>query len=144
LRQAFNVTKDGWASRVVCFVVCFTFLAGCAGEKAPTRYRVSGEVKFDGQPVPYGEILFTPDSGKGNSGPQGIATIQDGHYDTSGSRAPGVAGGPTVVRVTALQDASGKLICEYVLSLDLPKAASTQNIKIPVSAAKKKGAGPEI
>lgn len=112
--------------------------------KGPTRYRVSGEVKFDGRPVPYGEILFTPDSGKGNSGPQGIATIQDGRYDTAGSRAPGVAGGPTVVRVTALSDPSGKLICEYEFSIDLPKADSTQNIEIPASAAKKKGPGADI
>src|SRR4051794_32953464 len=83
-------------------------LAGCNGNSGPTRYRVSGEVKFAGQPVPYGEILFTPDSGKGNSGPQGIAIIQQGKYDTAGSRAPGVAGGPTVVTVTALADPNGK------------------------------------
>jgi hypothetical protein len=131
-------------SRFLCFVLSALLLAGCVGEKGPKRYRVSGDVRFDGQPVPYGEILFTPDSGKGNSGPQGIATIQNGHYDTAGSRAPGVAGGPTIIRVTALQDQSGKLICEHELSLDLPHADSTHNIDIPASAAKKKRGGPEI
>ena len=121
-----------------------TVCVGCVGERGPTRYRVSGEVKFDGQAVPYGEILFTPDSSKGNSGPQGIATIQNGKYDTAGSRAPGVAGGPTVVQVMAFSDQSGKLLCDYQFGVDLPKADSTQNIEIPASAAKKKGAGPEI
>jgi hypothetical protein len=119
-------------------------LAGCNADRGPTRYRVSGEVKFAGQSVPYGEILFTPDSGKGNSGPQGIAMIQQGKYDTAGTRAPGVAGGPTVVTVTALADPSGKLICEYQFSIDLPKGDTTHNIDIPESATKKKSAGPDI
>jgi hypothetical protein len=118
--------------------------AGCTSDDGPTRYRVSGEVRVNGEPVPYGEILFTPDNGKGNSGPQGIATIQNGKYDTAGTRAPGVAGGATVVLVTALADNKGKLICEYQFSLDLPKADSTHNIEVPASALPKKSKTPEI
>ena len=121
-------------------IVC----TGCLGERGPTRYRVSGKITFGGQPVPYGEVLFTPDSSKGNSGPQGIATIQDGKYDTTGSRAPGVAGGPTIVQVTALSDPSGKLLCEYQFGVDLPKSDSTQDIEIPTAAGNKKGGGPDI
>src|SRR5262245_8648276 len=102
-------------------VALLAVLAGCTGESGPARYRVSGEVKFNGQPVPSGEVLFTPDAAKGNSGAQGIANIQDGKYDTTGSRAPGVSGGPMIVRVTALSDANGKLLCEYEFSVDLPK-----------------------
>jgi hypothetical protein len=98
----------------------------------------------NGEPVPYGEILFTPDSGKGNSGPQGIATIQNGKYDTAGTRAPGVAGGPTVLLVTALADTKGKLICEHQFSLDLPKSDTTHNIDVPASALPKKSKSPEI
>jgi hypothetical protein len=98
----------------------------------------------NGEPVPYGEILFTPDGGKGNSGPQGIAMIQNGKYDTAGTRAPGVAGGPTVVLVTALADNKGKLICEYQFSLDLPKSDTTHNIEVPASALPKKSKAPEI
>src|SRR5947207_3360144 len=97
-------------------LVCL--LIGCFAENGPTRYRISGTVTFNGQPVPHGEILFTPDSSQGNSGPQGIATIQDGRYDTDGSRAPGVAGGPTIVQVTALADPSGKLLCEHQFGID--------------------------
>jgi hypothetical protein len=114
---------------------------GCMSDPGPTRYRVSGEVTFDGKPVPHGEILFTPDSGKGNSGPQGIAIIQDGLYDTAGTRAPGIAGGATVVQVAGLADSNGKLLCEYQFSIDLPKADSTHRIDIPASPAKKKSSG---
>ena len=117
---------------------------GCLGEKEPKRFRVSGEITFDGKPVPFGEVLFTPDSGKGNSGPQGIAIITNGSYDTAGTRAPGVAGGPTVVQVAALADSSGKLLCEYQFNLELPKADSTQRIEIPASAGKKKADGSRI
>ena len=74
----------------ILFLICV--LAGCMGDPGPKRYRVSGEITFDGKPVPHGEIVFTPDSGQGNSGPQGIAIIQNGHFDTKGTRAPGVSG----------------------------------------------------
>jgi hypothetical protein len=117
---------------------------GCGGGDEPTRYRVSGAVTFAGKPVPHGEVLFTPDSGKGNSGAHGIATIQDGRYDTAGTRAPGVAGGVMVVRVTALSDPSGKLLAEHEFNVDLPKADTTYDIEIPASAAKKKAGAPEI
>jgi len=117
--------------------------AGCSGGDEPKRYRVSGEVKLAGAPVPHGEILFTPDSGKGNSGAQGIADIKDGKYDTASTRAPGVAGGPMTVRVTALGDPNGKLLCEYEFNVDLPRADTVHNIDIPASATKKK-AGPEF
>ena len=120
-------------------------LAGCSAGDGQVRYRVSGDVKIDGQPVPYGEVLFTPDGSKGNSGAQGIADIKDGKYDTQGSRAPGVAGGPTVVRVMGFRDAGGReLICEYESQIDLPKSTTTHNIDIPASAAKQKAGTPEI
>src|SRR5437899_12941205 len=99
--------------RYSLLLVLISALMGCSGKQGPQRYRVSGTVTFDGKPVPHGEILFSPDSAQGNSGPQGIAIIQDGKYDTAGTRAPGIAGGATIVRVTALSDPSGRLLCEY-------------------------------
>jgi hypothetical protein len=129
---------------VMFFVLSAVVLSGCTSETGPKRYRVSGEVRFAGEPVPYGEILFTPDSAKGNSGPQGIAIIANGKDDTAGTRAPGVAGGPTVVQVTALRDLGGKLIGEYQFNIDLPKADTTHDIDVPASAMQKKRQGPEI
>jgi hypothetical protein len=125
-------------------LILMCLVAGCLSDPGPKRYRVSGEITFDGKPVPDGEILFTPDSGKGNSGPQGVAIIKDGRYDTSGTRAPGVAGGPTVVQVAALSDPTGKLLCEYQFTIDLPKSDTTHRIEIPASAANKKAGGPDI
>ncbi len=124
-------------------VIAATLLAGCSGGDTQTRYRVSGEVRFNGQPVQYGEVLFTPDGAQGNSGAQGIAEIKNGRYDTQGSRAPGVAGGPTVVVVTALQDDQGTLLVEHQFTVELPKADTTHDINIPAAAATKK-AVPEI
>jgi uncharacterized lipoprotein YmbA len=129
--------------RPLLAILAAGMLAGCSGGDAQTRYRVSGEVKFNGQPVQYGEVLFTPDGAQGNSGAQGIAEIKNGRYDTEGSRAPGVAGGPTVVVVTALQDDQGTLLVEHEFKIDLPKADTTHDFDIPASAATKKNV-PEI
>lgn len=127
-----------WA--VVCMLAAV--LTGCGGPASPPRYRVSGTVTCGGRPVPHGEILFSPDGRQGNKGPQGIAIIKEGRYDTQGSRAPGASGGPTVVRVTALESAGGGLIAEHEFTIDLPQADSEQAIEIP--AATKPGRGPEI
>jgi len=101
-------------------------------------------VTFDGQPIPAGEIILTPDAAKGNSGPQGVAEIRDGKYDTAwGKPVRGAAGGPTVFRVTGMTGPQGKALCEYELKADLPREDTTYDIKVPKSAAPKRQA-PEI
>jgi hypothetical protein len=122
--------------------IMLSLLAGCGGPSGPARYRVSGTVTCGGVAVPHGEILFSPDGTRGNSGPQGIAIITGGRYDTLGTRAPGAAGGPTVVRVTALETPGGGLIAEHEFTIELPKADSEQAIEIP--AAGRKAGRPEI
>lgn len=113
---------DRYRSRLfgVIGLLIFFALSGCSQGDSQTRFRVSGTITYDGQPVNFGEVLFTPNGAKGNSGAQGIATISNGRYDTSGSRAPGVAGGPMIVRVTASKDAQGTLLSEQEFELDLP------------------------
>jgi hypothetical protein len=49
--------------------------------------------------VPAGTITFTPDSVKGNSGPQGFARIIDGRYTTAARDGKGTVGGPHLVTV---------------------------------------------
>ena len=115
-----------WA--LLCMLAAL--LAGCGGPPGPPRYRVRGTVTCGGRPVPAGEVLFSPDGRRGNKGPQGIAIIKDGRYDTEGSRAP------------ALESPGGGLIAEHELTIDLPQADSEQPIEIP--AAAKPGRGPEI
>ncbi|MEW4563136.1 hypothetical protein AB1K70_11455 [Bremerella sp. JC770] len=70
---------------------------GCSDEN--DRNRVSGSVTLDGQPVPNGLITFEPDHKKGHTGPQGIARIVDGQYDTSATGGRGVVSGPHRVRI---------------------------------------------
>jgi hypothetical protein len=118
-------------------------LAGCSADDGQQRFRVTGSVKLAGEPVPAGEVLFTPDGAKGNSGAQGIADIKNGRYDTAGSRAPGIAGGPTIIRVTALSS-EGKLLAEHEVQLDLPKGDTTHDIDIPVPGAAPPPETPEI
>src|SRR6266540_5886869 len=89
-------------------VLVFGVVAGC-GDSGPKRLRLTGTATFDGKPIPYGDVVFTPDGSQKNSGPQGIAQIRDGKYDTAGSDGKGFAGGPTVVHVTGLTGPGGKL-----------------------------------
>ena len=119
-------------------------VVGC-GDSGPPRLRLSGAAKFDGEPIMYGDVVFTPDGAKGHSGPQGFANIRDGKYDTSDSGGKGYAGGPTVVRVTGFTGEGGKLICEYEWSVDLPTTDGTYDIDVPkAGAAGAKKGNPDI
>src|SRR5262245_247161 len=71
-------------------------LAGCGG--GPKRLHLSGQVLYNGQPVPAGEIYFDPDVAKGKDGPQGFARIENGRYDTRKGGVP-LTAGPHVVRI---------------------------------------------
>jgi len=126
------------------FVALLSFLAiSCKESDGEKRYRVSGEAFFDGKAIVYGDVLFTPD--ENNSGPQGIAYIRDGKFDTSASDGKGVAGGPTIVRVQGFSAEGGKFICDYEYKVDLPRSNSTLKIEVPATAVPKKaGTTPEI
>lgn len=115
--------------------------AGCS-DSGPTRFHVSGTVMFDGKPIPFGHLVFTPDGAKQNAGPQGVATIREGKYDTA-AEGKGIAGGPTVISVTGLAGPGGRPLCDYEQRLDLPRANSVHNIEVPANAAVK-APGPGI
>lgn len=122
--------------------------AGCGGDGGGNH--VSGKVTFKGQPVPAGKIYFTPDSAKGNSGPQGYADIKDGEYDTSASGGHGVGSGPMTVSIEGFDpsksgakekgDVSGEetilmLFPTYKTTADLPDDDSTKDFDVPAEAA---------
>lgn len=67
----------------------------CLGCGDSGLYRVSGTVTYKGQPVPSGEIRFTPH--QGNTGPMILAKIRDGSYETPKDK--GVVGGPYQLQV---------------------------------------------
>jgi hypothetical protein len=106
---------------------------GC-NDAGPKRTRLAGEAKYDGQPIVYGDIVFTPDGA--SSGAQGFANIRDGKFDTAGTGGKGIAGGPTIIRVTGFSKEGGKLLCEYEYKADLPAAGSTSfMIEVPAKGA---------
>lgn len=117
--------------RLYFWILALGIASGCGEGNEPVRYRVFGRVTCAGEPVPHGEVLFSPDGSKGNTGPQGIAAIHDGRYDTAGSRAPGIAGGPMVVRVTALRSPGGGLIAEHEFMAEFPAVEHERDIDIP-------------
>jgi hypothetical protein len=129
---------SGWAA----VVLALGLSAGC-DKGGAARHRVSGSVSFEGQSVPYGDVLITPDDTKKNSGAQAIANIRNGKYDTSAAGGKGYGGGPAVVRVTGLTGEGGKLLCEYEFRVDLPSGDATHDIVVPPEG-KPKVAGKDI
>lgn len=109
---------------------------GCS-DSGPTRYHVSGSAQLDGQPIPFGEVIFTPDAAAKNSGPQGIAAIRDGKYDTRLQGGKGIAGGRTIIRVNGMSGPGGRTLCEHEMDADLPRADTTYDINVPKTAPAK-------
>lgn len=127
-------SRFGAAACLVAVLAAAAFAAGCGGRIDDGRHRVRGRILFAGKPVTHGDIVLTPDGARGNSGPQGIALISNGRYDTSGTRAPGVAPGPVVARVTALAGPRGPLVAEYEVRFDVAAGGTEHDIEIPAEA----------
>jgi hypothetical protein len=89
------------------YFITFFFLVviGCNPDGLK-RYQVSGTVTFDGQPIAEGEIRFSPDNTKGNTGPQGYAAIQNGKFTTL--KETGVIAGSMYATVTAVDPIKGE------------------------------------
>jgi hypothetical protein len=118
----------------ICGMFGLALVLGCSDLESD-RQRVSGTVTFQGEPIPYGDILFTPDDAQKNSGPQGFATIRNGRFDTSSADGKGYGGGPAVIRITGLSAEGGTLLCEYEFRIELPRGDSTNAFDVPAKAA---------
>ena len=112
--------------------------SGCgSGDKGPVRHRISGTVTFDGQPVPQGNILFSPDASKGNTGPAAYAKIVDGKYDTASEGAMSPTAGEYTVDIegTAVQapgeELAKKLFETYHTTLTVPEQDHVFDITVP-------------
>jgi hypothetical protein len=83
------------------WIACLAIVCGCGRGDSSGRIDVSGKATFDGQPIVYGQIDFTPDNAKGHKGPAGYAEIVNGKFDTSLATGSGVVPGAHIVRITA-------------------------------------------
>jgi hypothetical protein len=115
--------------------------AGCGRHSGPQRLQVSGKVTWQGKPVLAGVVTFTPDPKRGNSGPQGVATIHNGYYSTSGRNCRGPVGGPQIVTVIGcdpdkksdLYPNGEPLFSAYQTDADLSQSDTTLDLDVPGS-----------
>jgi hypothetical protein len=79
----------GRAASAACLALVLAWvLAGCGPDNGLTMGRVSGLVTYNGEPAEFGEVLFVPDSEKGNSGVPSMGRIgEDGRYTMSTQEA---------------------------------------------------------
>jgi hypothetical protein len=128
---------------IVTVLSCLVVACGCS-RGGTQRVPVTGEVTFQGKPVPYGNITFEPDREKGNQGPQGYVKIQDGKYDSAvGGTAP--CPGPQNIVIEGYPElghekaGEGRLVFNYRTTWDLPKQPATKDFDVPASAGKREG-----
>ena len=141
--QTFRMVRRFYRFPVVCCALFFS--VGCTNSDGPERFNLSGQVTFDGKPIPAGQIRFSPDVDRGNQGPATIAKIKNGQYSTPTER--GVIGGPTIVRIAGFDGVpivegvetlpeGTALFKPYQIEVDLQKQSGTENFDVPKSAAK--------
>ena len=119
------------------FMLSLMGLGGC-GKGGLTVYDVSGNVTFAGKPIPDGWIVFSPDSSKQNSGPQGMARIKDGKFDTDEEYGQGTIGGAMLVRIDGFDGVPGEqapngkpIMAPYNTTVELPKDDTTIELVVP-------------
>ena len=114
---------------------------GCGGGGVD-RVDVSGTVTWKGKPVPMGLVFFTPDTAKGNRGPQGFALIKDGRFDTRFEKSKGTVTGPHTVMINACSGQNINRMKPYgddmfveqpTLQIEIPQAGGEINLLIPDS-----------
>lgn len=124
------------ATPVRCLAAaCLVAALGCSSDQ---DFHLEGEITYQGQPIPAGEIIFTPDTSKGNRGPGNLARIKSGRYETA--QGKGHVGGPYILTINAFDGQSDPknmlpdgqaLFTNRQLTVDLPKKSSEMNFDIP-------------
>jgi len=121
-----KVGGDLMRTSISLVVVTAFALAGCAPGNGLTMGRVSGVVTYKGQPVELGEVLFVPDSEKGNNGVPSMSALgKDGSYTMSTQESgDGVIAGYHKVGIRALDAIA---VGHFETPEPDPKAATSTN-----------------
>jgi len=123
--------------------ICLVMLAclassGCGRTDKFDRLVLSGQVTYDGQPVPFGSIWFEPRAAVGQLAPPGFAIIRDGHFETTRRDAP--VAGPHLIRISGYPDEKPQdedeaerqiLFPEYTMEMELSPAETVLNVDVP-------------
>lgn len=118
-------------------------LAACAAcsSRGDGRVDVSGSVTWKGQPVPAGFVVFNPDVTAGNVGPQGMAPIDNGRYDTRSEGGRPVSPGAMRVSIQGFNAGSGgdegargaRLFLPAEVTVTVPPDSAEVNLVVPES-----------
>ena len=126
--------------KLLLLCVGLVAIAGCQ-KKDDGRIDISGNVTWKGQPVPAGQLFFSPDVAKGNSGAQGMTAIKNGRFDTSGDQGRPTILGAVIVTVHAFDGVAtpeggsdgSRLFMPYEMAMEIPADASEIDIVVPES-----------
>lgn len=90
-----------WTLRV-CPLALTLLVLGAGCRRPPTLQPVSGKVTYKGAVLTNGLVVFTPDAGRGESGPIALGTIRaDGNYTLATGETAGISPGWYRVTVAA-------------------------------------------
>ncbi|MFI4876263.1 MAG: hypothetical protein ACIALR_13020 [Blastopirellula sp. JB062] len=142
LSFALRAATQGAILGIFCLLI-----GGCGSQpEGEPRFRVSGKITFQGNPIPAGLVTFSPDASLGNRGSQGVARIENGQFDTGGDGGKGALAGPQVVKVigsdgkpysddAGIESAEGKpLFAPWETKLEVKEEDVTIDIEVPQSA----------
>jgi hypothetical protein len=129
------------ASAIVAATLLSVALCAGCGDDGPPRIALWGKAIWKGQPIPRGVVYFGPNVGKGNSGPQGYALIQDGVFDTRQSPGKGCVAGPHIVQIDGCNGHNirngypygDQLFAPYETSLDVSAEGGEIELIVPDS-----------
>lgn len=125
--------------------VALLALAGCSKDSTEQRYAVTGQVSYQGKPVPQGEVAFEPDATKGETGRASLSPITNGKYEIPAKY--GVRPAAYVMRVTGYSqgESSGasqvdggfeELFPLFTQEVTFPDKNMTLDIEIPEATSK--------
>jgi hypothetical protein len=139
LRYKFNYFLFFMSYKIFLFFISLFLLSGC-GDTGTKLYHISGEITYDGKPVPEGVIYFTPNSSTGKLETQGLAFILNGKYNTTNGR--GVSAGSISVVISGSQHLAGKeevtaLFEDYIEEFEMPNQNTVKNFDVPRNIIKR-------
>lgn len=103
-----NISFSKIFDRRLYLIIAVSGLVGC-GDSGVKKIHISGTATYQGQPIPLGKVVFQPDRRQGNTGPMGIALIENGRFKSMPDR--GVV--PGALQVTIYGHNGKNMSAEY-------------------------------